>query len=108
MSLRQEVTAGGGTLVRLSFKGSDRRAPRIVIAAADPARYLRHGLPRVVRALRRDREVSLEVVDGDGRRVLEWSHGENGGSLFVRHGLERCSPVAAFGWPTNLPPCPSS
>src|SRR5437763_15343716 len=51
--LEQAVVAGGGTVVRLSFQGTGR-APDLVIAAADPARYLRHGLRRVVRLLRHD------------------------------------------------------
>jgi hypothetical protein len=105
--LEQAVAAGGGTLVRLFFAGSDGRAPDLVIAAADPARYLRHGLRRVVRLLRQDSGLYVEVVDGHGRRVLEWSLGGNSGSLFVKHGLERCSPVYALGWPPNLAPCPS-
>jgi hypothetical protein len=105
--LEREVAAGGGTVVRLSFAGTDGRAPDLVIASADPARYLRHGLGRVVRLLRHDQRLYVEVLDGRGRRVLEWTYGGSGGSLFVRPGLERCSPVVAVGWPSNLAPCPS-
>jgi hypothetical protein len=39
--------------------------------------------------------------------VLEWSLAGNGGSVYVKPGLESCSPVVALGWPWNLPPCPS-
>jgi len=106
--LEQAVVAGGGTVVRLSFQGTDGRAPDLVVAAADPARYLRHGLRRVVRLLRHDAGVYVEVVDGHGRLVLEWTLRGAGGSLFVRRGLERCSPVVAIGWPSNLAPCPST
>jgi hypothetical protein len=106
--LERAVAAGGGTVVRLSFQGADGRAPDLVIATATPASYLKHGLARVVHALRKDSGLYVEVVDRHGRRVLEWSGTGNGGSLFVQHGLERCSPVRAFGWPTNLPRCPSS
>jgi hypothetical protein len=105
--LEQAVVAGGGAVIRLSFRGADGHAPDLVIAAADPARYLRHGLRRVVRLLRHDPGLYVEVVDDHGRRVLEWTLDGPGGSLFVRRGLERCSPVVALGWPPNLAPCPS-
>jgi hypothetical protein len=105
--LERAVSAGGGTIVRLSFRGAHGRAPDLVIATTKPASYLRHGLARVVHAVPKESGVYVEVLDRHGRRVLEWTNDGNGGSLFVRRGLERCSPVVAFGWPSNLRPCPS-
>jgi hypothetical protein len=105
--LERAVAAGGGALVRLSFEGAAGRAPDLVVATAKPASYLKHGLARVVHAVPKSSGLYVEVVDRRGRRVLEWTLGGAGGSLFVEPGLERCSPVAAFGWPPNLPACPS-
>jgi len=101
------VTSGGAKVVRLSFQWINGPAPDLLIATADPAKYLKHGLPRVVSALRRAPALYTAVVDRTGRLVLEWSHAGNEGSVYVKHGLERCSPVVAIGWPSNLPPCPS-
>ncbi len=105
--LERAVTAGSGAVVRLSFLWISGPAPDLVIATADPARYLKHGLPRVVRVLRSVYALYAAVVDRHGGRVLEWSQADNEGSVFVKHGLERCSPVVALGWPSNLPACPS-
>jgi hypothetical protein len=107
LRLDRAVRSGGAQVVRLSFQWINGPAPDLVIATTDPARYLKHGLPRVVRALRRAPALYTAVVDDSGGRVLEWSHAGNEGSVFVKHGLERCSPVVAIGWPSNLPQCPS-
>jgi hypothetical protein len=83
----------------------------LVVAVADPAHYLKHGVAPLLRLMRNDRNVYLEVVDGNGRRMLEWAvNGDktpNSGSLYVRPGLEACSPIQAFGWPSRLSACPS-
>lgn len=105
--LDRAVTSGGAKVVRLSFQWINGPAPDLVIATTDPARYLKHGFPQVVRALRRAPALYTAVVDDTGARVLEWSHAGDEGSVYVKHGLERCSPVVAIGWPSNLPPCPS-
>jgi hypothetical protein len=103
--LQRAVVAGGGRIVRLSFVWP---APDLVVAITEPARYLKHGLRRVTRIFGRSNDLYLAVVDRQGALVLEWSHAGTSGSLYVRHGLEQCSPVVALGWPPNLPPCPSS
>jgi hypothetical protein len=105
--LERAITSGGAKVVRLSFQWINGPAPDLVIATAHPANYLKNGLPRVVRALRGAPALYTAVVDRTGTRVLEWSQAGNEGSVFVKHGLERCSPVVAIGWPSNLPPCPS-
>ena len=105
--LERAVTSAGATVVRLSFEWINGPAPDLVIATTDPAHYLKHGLPQVLRALRRAPTLYTAVVDHTGARVLEWSHAGNEGSVYVKYGLERCSPVVAIGWPSNLPPCPS-
>jgi hypothetical protein len=105
--LERAVTAGGAKVVRLSFEWINGPAPNLVIATTEPAKYLKHGLPQVVRALRRAQALYIAVVDHTGARVLEWSHAGNEGSVYVQQSLERCSPVVAIGWPSNLTPCPS-
>jgi hypothetical protein len=105
--LKRAATAGGAKVVRLSFEWINGPAPDLVIATTEPARYLKHGLPQIVRALRRAPALYIAVVDHTGARLLEWSHAGNEGSVYVQHGLERCSPVVAIGWPSNLTPCPS-
>jgi len=97
--------AGGGRIVRLPFVWP---APDLVVATTEPARYLKHGLTRVTRILSPSNDLYLAVVGRQGKLVLEWTHAANSGSLYVRPGLEQCSPVVAFGWPRNLPTCPSS
>ena len=86
--LLQAVAAGGGKVVRLSFVWP---APDIIVATTNPAHYLKKGLTRVTRILGHSNNLYLAVVDRDGKRVLEWSHVANSGSLYVRHDLEGCS-----------------
>jgi hypothetical protein len=106
--LDRAITAGGGDIVRLKVDWVDGPAPDLVIATNDPARYLKHGMPRITHVLRTVQTLYVAVVDSRGAPVLEWSHAGNSGTVFVKHGLERCSPVVAIGWPSNLPTCPSA
>jgi hypothetical protein len=110
-ALRRTVAAAGAKPVRLIIRRAMEPAPELVVTAAAPAHYLKHGLAPLLRRMRNDRNIYLEVVDGNGRRILEWAvNGDktpNSGSLFVRHGLEACSPIQALGWPSRLPACPS-
>jgi hypothetical protein len=80
-------------------------APALVLAVIKPAYYLRHRLRPILPLLASS--AYLRIVDGRARRALEWYGTPNGGALYVRPGLEKCSPIVAFGWPINLPPCPS-
>lgn len=109
--LRGTVAATGAKPVRLIVRRAMEPAPELVVTAADPAHYLKHGVTPLLRLIRNDRNVYLEVVDGNGSRMLEWAvNGDktpNSGSLYVRHGLEACSPIKALGWPSRLPACPS-
>ena len=108
--LAAATTSSGGLLVRLLVRRAPEPAPELVIASTRPARYLKHGLPHLLPLLRGDNSLYLAVLDGRGGLVLEWAlNGDtnpNHGSLYVRPGLERCSPIVAIGWPSRLPPCP--
>jgi hypothetical protein len=114
VSVRRRLAAttitSGGLLVRLVVRRAPEPAPELVIASTDPARYLKHGLPRLLPLLRSDNNLYLAVVDRRARLVLEWAlsgdTNPNQGLLYVRPGLERCSPIVAIGWPSGLPPCP--
>jgi len=105
------IEASGGKAVRVDVRRAMEPAPEVVIATSHPAAYLKHELKAILRITRPDRNVYLAVVDGTGTRVLEWAiNGDktpSSGSLYVRPGLERCSPIAALGWPMHLPPCPA-
>jgi hypothetical protein len=106
------TNTSGGQVVRLVVRRAPEAAPELVIASSHPARYLKHGLPRLLPLLRGDNSLYLAVLDGRGRLALEWAlNGDtnpNHGSLYVRPGLERCSPIVAIGWPSRLPPCPKA
>jgi hypothetical protein len=110
--LAKATNNSGALLVRLVVRRAPEPAPELVIASARPARYLKHGLPRLLPLLRGDNSLYLAVFDARGRLVLEWAlNGDtnpNHGSLYVRPGLERCSPIVAIGWPSRLPPCPKT
>jgi hypothetical protein len=110
--LAKTANNSGALLVRLAVRRAPEPSPELVIASASPARYLKHGLPRLLRLLRGDNSVYLAVLDGRGALALEWAlNGDtnpNHGSLYVRPGLERCSPIVAVGWPSRLPPCPKN
>lgn len=84
-------------------------APALVLAVAKPANFLRHQLKPILPKLSGNRNGAasyLLVVDLSAKRVLESYSTPHGGSLYVRRGLESCSPIAAHGW-SNLRPCPS-
>jgi hypothetical protein len=114
-SVRRRLAAAaissGGLVVRLVVRRAPEPAPELVIASDRSARYLKHGLRRLLPLLQGDNSLYLAVVDARGRLALEWAlNGDTNpthGSLYVRPGLERCSPIAAIGWPSRLPPCPS-
>ena len=115
-SVRQRLAAvtasSGGLLVRLVVRRAPEPAPELVIASTHPAGYLKHGLPHLLPLLHGDNSLYLAVLDSRGRLVLEWAlSGDTNpthGSLYVRPGLERCSPIVAIGWPSQLPPCPTA
>jgi len=84
-------------------------APALVLAVARPAYFLRHQLKPILPRLTGNGKGAasyLLVVDMRAKRVLEWYSTRHGGSLYVRRGLESCSPIVAHGW-GSLSPCPS-
>jgi len=89
-------------------KPASSLAPALVLAVARPAYFLRHQLKPILTKLSGKRSGAnyVLVVDMRAKRVLEWYFSSKEGSLFVRHGLERCSPIVAHGW-GSLSPCPS-
>jgi hypothetical protein len=109
--LAKATDNSGALLVRLTVRRAPEPAPELVIASAHPGRYLKHALPRLLPLLRGDNSLCLAVLDGRGRLALEWAlNGDTNpshGSLYVRPGLERCSPIVAMGWPARLPRCPT-
>ncbi|MDX6650460.1 MAG: hypothetical protein QOJ97_2411, partial [Solirubrobacteraceae bacterium] len=88
--LRHAVAASGGQIVRLVVRRGPQLAPELVIRTSEPAGYLKHALRQVLRRMPA-RSVYLAVVDGQGRRVLEWAlnsgPGQRQGSLYVRRDL---------------------
>lgn len=123
-AIRRAARKPGVQVVSLKIYSTPVRAsslaPALVLAVARPAHFLRHQLRPIIPLLNGSGNVNafyLRVVDERRKTVLEWSgrparnssgnaffHGE----LYVRHGLERCSPIAAGGGPMiGLPPCPS-
>ncbi len=90
-------------------------ATALIVQVARPAYFLRHQLEPIIPTLAapgNHRAYYLRVIDVRGKTVLEWSgRPSNGraffhGSLYVRPGLELCSPISA-SWINYPPPCPS-
>jgi hypothetical protein len=110
--LRAAVAASGGRILRLVVHRGQEPAPELVIGSSEPAGYLKHRLPGVLRRMDGSKSIYLALVDGHAVRVLEWainsgSGGTSRGALYVRPGLKGCSPIDAFGWSSPSPPCPS-
>ncbi|MGD0274002.1 MAG: hypothetical protein ABSB96_09780 [Gaiellaceae bacterium] len=109
----------GVEIVRLKVFESPALTTSLVLAASRPAYFLLHQLKPIIPQLTasgNDIAYYLRVVDARGKNVLEWSgrparsssakaffHG----TLYVRPGLEGCSPIVAVGFSTSIPPCPS-
>ena len=98
----------GVEIVRLKIYKAPS-ATSLVLAVVRPAYFLRHQLKPILTHL--GDPVYVRVVDGKKRAVLEWysavarGKSPSGGSLYVRHGLEGCSPIVALGW-FEVKPCP--
>jgi hypothetical protein len=105
--IRAAMPASGATIVSLQVFAIDRPASALVLTVSRPAFFLHHQLQPIILAMRSSDSHYLRVADTHRRLVIEFYTRGNGGSLTVRPGLERCSPVVAFGWPANLPPCPA-
>ncbi|MGC9974879.1 MAG: hypothetical protein ABSC36_05775 [Gaiellaceae bacterium] len=109
----------GVETVRLKIYKTPALTTSLVLAVSRPAYFLRHQLKPILPQLTANGHATayyLRIVDDHGKTVLEWSgrpeRSSSGGaffhgSLYVRPGLERCSPIVAVGWPMRLPPCPS-
>jgi hypothetical protein len=109
----------GVEIVRLKVYNAPVLTTALVVAVARPAYFLRHQLKPIIPQLTangNDIPYYVRVVDGEGKTVLEWSgrqeKSSNGkaffyGTGYVKPGLESCSPIATFGRPIGLPPCPS-
>ena len=119
-SIRRAVRKPGVQIVSLRIYSTPTLtpslAPALLLTVARPAYFLRHQLKPVLPLLtaRQGRlgAYYLRIVDGQKKRVLEWTGSslrgskESQGSLYVRPGLEGCSPITALGWDL-VPPCPS-
>jgi hypothetical protein len=118
-SIRRAATEPGVQIVSLKIYTTPDLAPALApaleLAVSRPAYFLRHQLKPILPHLTGKGSAPayyLRIVDARARNVLEWrgspARGKfpNEGSLYVRPGLESCSPIVALGWPMNLPPCP--
>jgi hypothetical protein len=97
---------GGVQLVDVTTYRMPSRSPAITLAVSEPASFLRHGLDPIVRATVPYNEAYIRIVDAAGGRILEWYKTGTGGALYVRPGLEGCSPIMAYGW-GHVAQCPA-
>ena len=118
-SIRRAAKGPGVQIVSLRIYSTPALAPSLapalVLAVARPAYFLRHQLKPVLPHLTTRGNVNayyLRIVDGQAKPVLEWTGSSlrgapySEGSVYVRPGLEGCSPIVAIGW-DRVPPCPS-
>lgn len=117
-AIRRSARVPGVEIVRLKVFESPALATSLLLAVSRPAYFLRHQLKPIIPQLTangNDIAYYLRIVDDRGETVLEWSgrpeRSSSGGaffqgSLYVRPGLEGCSPIEALGW-DHVPPCPS-
>jgi len=100
--VRREALAARAEAVDVRAVGG---AAAATLAVSDPAAFLEHRLKRfLVRTLlARRQDAYLRVVDGRGRRVLEWSWSHEGpsGSLWIRPDVLECSPIQPIGIPVG-------
>ena len=104
--IRASMPTRGATIASLQVFALGTPAPALVLTVSRPAFFLHHQLVPIIRAMRSG-IAYLRVVDTNRRLVIEFYSTGHGGGLFVRPGLASCSPVVAFGWPVDLPPCPA-
>jgi len=106
--IRREAVAARAQPVEVRVFG---KAPVVTLAVSDPAPFLKRRLQRFLdqTQLPGHGDVYLRVVDGDGRRVLEWMHQETAGALWIRPALLECSPIQPVGrlLGATYPPCPA-
>ena len=119
--LWQALGKPGVQVVGLRIYSTPKLAPSLtpvlILAVARPAYSLRHQLKSVLPYLTTGQKVNayyLRIVDGQGKRVLEWDGSSLRGetysvtSLYVRPGLRGCSPISILeGRSGRVPPCPS-
>ena len=107
-SIRKAASVPGVRIASVSVYSTPALASALVLQVARPAYFLRHQLESILPKLTGNgKDPSyLLIVDVRAKRVLEWYGTPHGGSLYMRRGLESCSPIAAHGW-SNLEPCPS-
>jgi hypothetical protein len=104
--LRREALAARAEPVDVRAVGG---GAAVTLAVSDPAPFLKHRLQRFLdRTLLAHRaNVYLQIVDGRGSRVLEWSLQGPHGSLWIRPDVFECSPIQPISQPygTTHPRC---
>jgi hypothetical protein len=104
--IRASMPTRGATIGSLQVFALGTPAPALVLIVSRPAFFLPS--PALADHPRDEKwHAYLRVVDTNRRLVIEFYSTGHGGGLFVRPGLASCSPVVAFGWPVDLPPCPA-
>lgn len=100
------VAASGAGLVRLKvWAGNTRQPPvELVVATEHPAVYLRHRLEAVLAPFDHG-YLYLQVANGHGAKILEWTLRTRVGSLYVKPALDQCSPITHGGL-FKTPACP--
>jgi hypothetical protein len=86
-----------------SAYGSQATAQAVEVRTDQPARYLL-GMGGLLAAA--GRPAYIRVIDPRGQTVFEWYSARRQNMLYVRPGLEGCSPAIALGW-SKIPRCPA-
>lgn len=109
-SLRQRiesaVASSGASLVRLKIWEANAKYPpvELVVTTGHPAAYLRHRLSAVLAPFDHG-YVYVQVANGQGAKILEWTTRSRMGSVYVKPALDSCSPIVHGGL-VKYPPCP--
>ena len=106
--IESAVAASGASLVRLKVWEANTRHPpvELVVATDHPALYLRHRLAAVFAPFVPG-FLYLQVTNGRGGKILEWTTRAKMGSVYVKPALDSCSPIFHGGLISKPPPaCP--
>jgi hypothetical protein len=112
--VRNATRQSGGDVVRLEVHRPYGVAVALVLAAADPARFLKEKLRPLMQKLDVHRPrlegLYLAVLDDSRRLAVEWGSWTRNpaGSYWVRRDLANCSPIKQSEPPGTEPPpaCP--
>lgn len=107
-AVRSHVAASGATVVRLRlWRTTAPPSVELVVATAIPAAvYLKYRMLQLFAGIN-SHYMFLEVVDRHGSKIIQFVLRYGHGTVYIRPGLEGCSPGLVLGLATNPPPCPA-